>query len=97
MPDWNDILKEISTTPNQYDLVRRKYVSNLRDLTGRNIIIYYSGWLNHEDQATMITDEDLEGCMNAIHNLDRTKRVRPSFAYPRGTLSPNNKSGSLPS
>ena len=71
MPDWNEILKEISTTPNQFDLVRRKYVANLNKLTGRNTIIYYSGWLNHTDPSTAISDEDIEGFMNAIHQMNR--------------------------
>lgn len=71
MPNWNDIHKEISTTPNAYDLVRRKYIRRFSEYTKRNTIIYYSGWLNHDDPNTAIGDEDVAGIMNAIHELDR--------------------------
>ncbi len=73
MPNWNEILNEIKAAPNSFDQVRRKYIAEVSHHTERNSIIYYSGWLNHQDTATAISDEDTEGFMNAIHELDRTK------------------------
>ncbi len=51
MPTWNDILEEIAAASrddgpaNACDVVRRKYLARLYDLTKRNVIAYYSGWL----------------------------------------------------
>lgn len=73
MPNWNEVLNEIKAAPNPFDQVRRKYIAELTKHTGRNSIIYYSGWLNHQDPTTAISDEDTEGFMNAIHELDRSK------------------------
>lgn len=41
MSGWSGVLKEIQETQTQIDYVRRKYVKQLSDLTGRNTITYY--------------------------------------------------------
>lgn len=35
MGSWNDILKEVNETQSQCDYVRRKYLKELSDYTGR--------------------------------------------------------------
>ena len=40
MPNWNDILVEIQKEGSTHDIVRRRYLKNLYDVTGRNIIAY---------------------------------------------------------
>ena len=45
MPNWNEILNEIKAAGSTHDVVRRRYLSALQQLTRRNVIIYYSGWL----------------------------------------------------
>ena len=52
MGSWNDILKEVNETQSQYDYVRRKYLKELSDYTGRNTVAYYSSWLN---KMTLLT------------------------------------------
>ncbi len=39
MPGWGDILREIENTSSNFDLVRRKYLKNLSELTNRNVLI----------------------------------------------------------
>lgn len=91
MPDWGDVLKEIQNTVAQHmgqahaqkaqadgalDKVRRKYLAELRDNTGRNVIAYYSGFLSKPDIAqSEITDEDKNGFMMAIHSIGRDRRL----------------------
>jgi len=42
-----------------HDVVRRRYLAKLFDLTGRNVIIYDSGWLQKRGVArSEINDED---------------------------------------
>ena len=45
MPNWKKLLDEIGAADSAHDAVRRKYLRELYDLTGRNVIVYYSGWL----------------------------------------------------
>jgi hypothetical protein len=47
VPNWNMLLDEIKAAGSQYDILRRKYLKNLSEITGRNIIAYYSAWLHY--------------------------------------------------
>ena len=43
MPNWNQILNEVKAAGSTHDIVRRNYLAKLHEVTGRNIIAYYSG------------------------------------------------------
>ena len=45
MANWKDILDELRESGSTHDIVRRKYLKRLQKITGRNVIAYYSGWL----------------------------------------------------
>lgn len=72
MGNWNNILLEIQA--NAFDAARRKYAGELHQLTKRNILFYYSGWLQKTDtrffNVVNITDEDKGGFMNCLHGMD---------------------------
>ncbi|MBX9824923.1 MAG: hypothetical protein K2Y27_07990 [Xanthobacteraceae bacterium] len=72
MGNWNSILAEVNASA--YDAARRKYASALYDLTKRNTLFYYSGWLQKTDprffNVVGITDEDKAGFMNCLHGMD---------------------------
>ncbi|HUV04401.1 MAG TPA: S49 family peptidase [Armatimonadota bacterium] len=73
MADWNEIFNEIKASGSTYDVVRRTYLTRLFEITNRNIIIYYSGWLQKPGwPGTELNDGDKNGFMNAIHGLDRS-------------------------
>jgi ATP-dependent protease ClpP protease subunit len=73
MPNWNQILNEINAAGSTYDIVRRRYLQELHKKTGRNIIAYYSGWLQKTAiQGVEINDEDKNGFMTVIHEMDRS-------------------------
>ena len=68
MPNWNDLLDELQKTGSAFDVVRRKYIKALSDLTGRNTIAYYSGWLQRSRVENIeINDGDKTGLMTTIH------------------------------
>jgi hypothetical protein len=82
MPNWNSVLHEVNVAAveaqqraqSALDDVRRKYLKNLNTYTSRNVIAYYSGWLSKPNVAQVdINDEDKNGFMMAVHDLDRTK------------------------
>ena len=86
MAGWNDILKEISETQSTYDYVRRKYLKELADYTGRNVIAYYSGWLNYPNANNLdISDSDMTGFMNCIQGLDCSKGLDLILHTPGGS------------
>jgi ClpP class serine protease len=65
--------------------VRRKYLAKLHDLTGRNIIAYYSGWWSKPKvDGTEINDEDKNGFMLCCHKLDKTKGLDLILHTPGG-------------
>lgn len=85
MANWNEILNEIQKSGSIYDVTRRAYISKLHKLTGRNVIIYYSGWMQKRGlSGTELNDDDKNGFMNAIHNLDRQKGLDLVLHTPGG-------------
>lgn len=78
MPIWSEILAELgeSRTPNgqvDFDVVRRKYLLKLYEYSGRNVILYASGWLQKEQvpAATVsVNDEDIQAFMEVTQGLD---------------------------
>ncbi len=85
MPNWHEMLKEINTSGSTHDIVRRRYLSHLGKVTGRNVIIYYSGWLQKPGAPNLqVTDADKNGFMTVIHKLDRTKGLDLLLHTPGG-------------
>ena len=91
MPGWKDVLAEIkgSKPHNPLDQTRRKYLKQLSDKTGRNVVAYYSAWLNQAKMhpALVINDEDKNAFMSAVHLLDRTKGLDLILHTPGGDLA----------
>lgn len=70
------------------DTVRRKYLDALHQKTQRNVIAYYSGFLSKpENLALDISDEDKNGFMSAVHQLDRTKGLDLILHTPGGRIA----------
>ncbi len=91
MPTWNDILKENGSQPNAFDLIRRKYIKDLADKTDRNVIVYYSGWLQKGNLAQHgfrfdIVDSDKMGFMSTINGLDKDKGLDIVLHTPGGSI-----------
>lgn len=94
MPNWGEVLKEIQEElqkdPNcpALDIVRRKYLHKIHDITGRNIIAYYSGWLQKPKAPdTAVNDKDKSGFMLAIHKMDKTKGLDIVIHSPGGDIA----------
>jgi ClpP class serine protease len=92
MPNWNDILSEC-TRESSFDIVRRKYLKALREKTGRNVIIYYSSWLqkphlnNQPGIELGITGADKNGFMATIHQLKREEGLDLLLHTPGGSMA----------
>jgi membrane-bound ClpP family serine protease len=85
VPNWTELLREIQLTGGTHDVVRRKYLAKLQKLTGRNIIAYYSGWLQKPGvRGIEVNDADKNGFMNVVHGLDRSKGLDLLLHTPGG-------------
>lgn len=85
MPNWNEILDEIRVSGSTHDIVRRKYLKRLQRSTGRNVIIYYSGWLQKPGtNGAHVNDADKNGFMTVTHKLDRSRGLDLILHTPGG-------------
>lgn len=78
MPVWSEILNEVVETQEaggypDFDGVRRRYLVKLSQHTDRDVILYASGWLQHDGQTNTyaISDQDIQGLMEVSHGLKR--------------------------
>lgn len=85
MPSWHSLLHEIKNAGSTYDVVRRRYLKRLQKVTGRNVIAYYSGWLQKPGlRGNAVNDADKNGLMAVIHKLDRRKGLDLLLHTPGG-------------
>lgn len=85
MPNWHDILNELKEAGSSQDIIRRKYLKLLSEKTGRNTILYYSGWLQKNNVAGLqVNDADKNGLMTVIHKLKRDKGLDLILHTPGG-------------
>jgi hypothetical protein len=85
MPNWHDINSELQVMGSAYDVMRRNYLKRLHEFTGRNVIVYYSGWLQKPNMGgTEVNDEDKNGFMTVIHHLERSKGLDLILHTPGG-------------
>lgn len=85
MAGWDDVLKELNSTPSQADYVCRKYLKELSDYTHRNTIAYYSAFLSKPSANNVdINDLDMTGFMNALKGMDCSKGLDLILHTPGG-------------
>ena len=86
MPNWSELLGELGKLGSPFDILRRKYVSELARYTRRNVICYYSGWLQKPElgAAAAVNDIDKNGLMTTINGLDTTKGLDLILHTPGG-------------
>jgi ATP-dependent protease ClpP protease subunit len=88
VPNFNQILNEIQAAGSAQDIIRRQYIARLHEYTKRNVIVYYSGWLQKQGApGAEINDEDKNGFMTVIHELDRSLGLDLLLHTPGGDLA----------
>lgn len=96
MPNWHNVLDEITQEQQQLlqsagsvlDTVRRKYLKQLSDRTGRNVIAYYSSFLSKPNvEGIDINDDDTNAFMTCIHQMDRVKGLDLILHTPGGSVA----------
>lgn len=86
MANWSDLIKEIGQLGGPFDILRRKYIKELARYTKRNVICYYSGWLQKPElgMAAAVNDTDKNGLMTTINGLDVSKGLDLVLHTPGG-------------
>lgn len=93
MPGWSSVLAEVGARQREgqqaIDLVRRKYLRQLNRHTGRNVIAYYSGWLNRPSNTPnlQVGDDDMNAFMAAVHQMKRDKGLDLILHTPGGDIA----------
>lgn len=88
MPSWGDVLSSLKSAPNPLDEMRRKYLKRMFEYTGRNVIAYYSGFIQKPRiDGTGIDDNDKNAFMQAVCGLDRTKGLDLILHTPGGQIA----------
>jgi len=84
--NWSELIKEIGQLGSPFDILRRKYISALAKYTRRNVICYYSGWLQKPELgiAAAVNDTDKNGLMTTINGLDVSKGLDLVLHTPGG-------------
>ncbi len=94
MPSWNEILQEIQSGYS-VDVTRRKYLSLLHKCRERNIVCYYSGWLQKSQLPNqynmMINDADIHALMSVVKGLDRNIGLDLVLHTPGGGIEATEK------
>ncbi|MFA5382380.1 MAG: ATP-dependent Clp protease proteolytic subunit [Candidatus Micrarchaeia archaeon] len=85
MTNWNEMFNKINASGSTHDIIRHKCLKRLNKLTNRNIIIYYSGWLQKPNIPGLgVTDEDKTGFMSVVENLNPDKGLDIFLHTPGG-------------
>lgn len=90
MGSWSDVNALTTKVGSAHDVVRRQALAELFQLTGRNVIAYYSAWLQKDmirdrvGDHFSLNDSDKSGFMAVIHKLDRTKGLDLILHTPGG-------------
>lgn len=89
MPNWGQVLTEIQgmRVENPLDSIRVKYLATMYKYTGRNVIAYYSGFLQKRNADTSIDDNDKNALMQAVCGLDKSKGLDLILHTPGGNTA----------
>lgn len=91
MANWNQIQQDINNKGSTFDITRKSYLRKISLYTKRNIVVYYSGWLQKNSpeivQALSINDSDTNGLMTAFNGLDFTKGLDLILHTPGGEVA----------
>ena len=89
MPNWGQVLNEIQgmQVNNPLDIVRRKYLLTMNKYTGRNVITYYSAFLQKPNADVAIDDNDKNALMQAVYGLDKAKGLDLILHTPGGNTA----------
>lgn len=90
MADWNEMLSMVVNAGQVHDNFRATLIRDLESLTSRNVIVYYSGWLQKPNLNGIadfsIADQDMTGFMTCCSGIDKKKGLDIVLHTPGGDV-----------
>lgn len=88
MPSWGAVLNELRSIDNPWDTLRKKYMKIMYEYTERNIIAYYSAFIQKPGiEGTGIDENDKNAFMQAVCGLDRSRGLDLILHTPGGAIA----------
>jgi len=92
MPGWSEIMDTVQQQKQEMIpafLLNecKNYLQLITNITGRNVIVYYSGWLKSNVVETSINENDKNAFMNAVYEMDKSKGVDLILHTPGGDIA----------
>lgn len=88
MPNWGEVSREIEQKSHPMDDIRIKYLRILSKYTERNVIAYYSGFMQFPSARQIsIEDEDKNAFMQMVYGMDRSKGLDLILHTPGGDIA----------
>lgn len=88
MPSWGDVLNKLKTSENPLNSMRHHYLSIMNQYTERNVITYYSAFIQKPGiTGTGIDENDKNAFMQAVFGLDRSKGLDLILHTPGGAIA----------
>lgn len=86
MPSWIELLNHINSP---LDKLRQEYLNKLHEKTGRNVVTYYSAWLQKDPslRGLAISDADMNYFMSVFHKIDKSKGLDLILHTPGGDIA----------
>lgn len=85
MPSYLQIQQEANPSGGPVSVLS-KYMKKFQERTGRNLIIYYSGFL-FTNVNVSIQEQDMEGFMEAVYKMDKKKGLDIIIHTPGGSVA----------
>ena len=96
MPSWNELLAKLRENgETTVDSLRQEYLDKLHKYRKRNVIAYYSGWLQKGavNVGVEINDQDKNAFMATMYQLDRNLGLDLILHTPGGQVSTTESLG----
>lgn len=88
MPSWGEIFKQLQSAEHPVTTMRKKYLNIMHQYTRRNIIAYYSAFLQKQRiNGLGIDDNDKNAFMQAMCGLERSKGLDLILHTPGGEIA----------
>ena len=97
MPSWSEIFSNFNKRQGNERISylvkeKKQYLDEISRCTGRNVITYYSGWMQKPTAADVsINDKDINAFMEAVYKLDKSKGVDLILHTPGGDIAATEK------
>ena len=91
MPTWSKILVQVikdgALDYIKLESMRLNFLQQISDMTGRNVIAYYSGWMYKNTEDVAINDKDINAFMEAVSGMDKSKGLDLILHTPGGDIA----------